>query len=174
MIDKLYEVKTPGKSPIGSRLDAFGIEPDAGFYSYTDNENGSLIHQNRVANVYGIVGEATSQIGSVVKRQKMVEIIGADGNRTGFKPVSDVYMAATLSSFGKEKKRSYYQARNADGKLELDQLRNDLLDAVDTWGRETGAFDAATTPVRAAASVVTRPAASFGKVQSTHVPTDSK
>jgi hypothetical protein len=170
MIGKLYTVK-PGTSPIGARFDGFGIEPETGVYTYTDDSTGRMIQQDRIANVYGIVGNAAQQIGSVVRRQQVTEVIDPVSQaRTGFNKVGESRMFATLLSYGtKGHKLSHYQPMNESGQLELsDQaggLKADLLDAVETWAIDTGALDAQSS-VRAAASGAGRPAASFGKVQS--------
>lgn len=165
MIGKLYSVKA-GKSAIGSGFESFGIEPETGVYSYTD-DTGRMIQQDRIANVYGIVNNVAVQIGSVVRRQQVAEVIDpATQARTGFKPLGEPGYHATLLSYGpKGHKTSHFQAMNENGKLELDALKGDLLDAVEAWAIETGSLDNPTA-VRAAASGPVRAAATFGKVQS--------
>lgn len=165
MIGKLYTVKA-GASPIGTGFDSFGIEPETGVYSYTDDA-GRMIQQDRIANVYGIKGGAAQQLGSVVRRQQVTEVIDtATQARTGFKSIGESGYHATLLSYGpKGHKTSHFQPMNESGKLELDALKGDLLDAVETWALETNALDSPTA-VRAAASGPVRAASTFGKVQS--------
>lgn len=160
MIEKMRTY--PPTSPLGKAWEKFGIEPDSGTYRFKD-DNGNMIQQDRIANVYGIRSDVAVQIGSVVRRQRVTENISADGARNGFTPQGEAYFTATLLSYGpKEHKVSHFAAMNESGKLSLEALRNDLLDAVNQWAIDTGALDKPET-VRSAASQPVRSAAAFGR-----------